>query len=152
MVSSKEQLGYIRTWANNASLESRLTKPTGGKEKNKHKNKKLNAGRGTVGKTAVVGIKERDSKKIKSFKVPSHFTRLSTVAFRLVQLFTPMTHWHTKASNDTDESVTFGRVEVKINGTESFWSCLKRGYYGVYHARTCRNMLISVRMSGSWIQ
>ena len=29
----------------------------------------MNAGRGTVGKTAVVGIKERNSKNIKSFKV-----------------------------------------------------------------------------------
>ncbi len=30
----------------------------GGKEKNKHSNKKLNAGRGAVGKTAVVGIRD----------------------------------------------------------------------------------------------
>ncbi len=32
----------------------------GGKETNKHKNKKLNAGRGTVGKMVVLGIRERD--------------------------------------------------------------------------------------------
>jgi len=32
----------------------------GGKEKNKHKDKKLNAGRGPVGKQTVVGMKERD--------------------------------------------------------------------------------------------
>jgi hypothetical protein len=31
----------------------------GGKEKNKHANKRLNAGRGAVGKTAVLGIRER---------------------------------------------------------------------------------------------
>jgi len=31
----------------------------GGKEKNKHGNKKLRAGRGTVGKAAVVGLRER---------------------------------------------------------------------------------------------
>lgn len=31
----------------------------GGKEKNKHKNKKLNAGRGTVGKAVVMGLLER---------------------------------------------------------------------------------------------
>lgn len=36
----------------------------GGKEKNKHSNKKLNAGRGTVGKTAVVGMKDRDTNKV----------------------------------------------------------------------------------------
>ena len=36
----------------------------GGKEKNKHKAKKLNAGRGTVGKTAVVGAKDRKTNTV----------------------------------------------------------------------------------------
>jgi len=31
----------------------------GGKEANKHKGKKLNAGRGAVGKTAVLGMREK---------------------------------------------------------------------------------------------
>ena len=31
----------------------------GGKEGNKHADKKLNAGRGAVGKTAIVGIRDR---------------------------------------------------------------------------------------------
>ena len=34
-----------------------------GLEKSKHRSKKLNQGRGTVGKTAVIGAKERESKK-----------------------------------------------------------------------------------------
>lgn len=34
----------------------------GGKEKNKHKDKKLNAGRGPVGKQAVAGMKEHDGR------------------------------------------------------------------------------------------
>ncbi|MDE0309051.1 MAG: IS1595 family transposase, partial [Acidiferrobacterales bacterium] len=61
-------------WANNASelfgcqVEVDETY-LGGWEKNKHKDRKLNAGRGTVGKTAVVGIKERGSRQIKSFRV-----------------------------------------------------------------------------------
>ena len=38
----------------------------GGKEKNKHANKKLNAGRGTVGKTAVVGARDRDTKHVEA--------------------------------------------------------------------------------------
>ena len=38
----------------------------GGKERNKHKGKKLKAGRGTVGKTAVVGAKDRKTNKIKA--------------------------------------------------------------------------------------
>ena len=38
----------------------------GGKESNKHANKKLNAGRGTVGKTAVVGMKNRDTNQVQA--------------------------------------------------------------------------------------
>ena len=35
----------------------------GGREKNKHSSKKLHAGRGTVGKTAVAGAKDRGTGK-----------------------------------------------------------------------------------------
>ncbi len=38
----------------------------GGKEANKHANKKLNAGHGSVGKTAVVGMKDRGTGQIKT--------------------------------------------------------------------------------------
>ena len=36
----------------------------GGKERNKHKSKRLNAGRGPVGKTAVIGAKDRHTGKV----------------------------------------------------------------------------------------
>jgi hypothetical protein len=36
----------------------------GGKEGNKHASKKLHAGRGTVGKTAVVGVKDRETNQV----------------------------------------------------------------------------------------
>ena len=36
----------------------------GGKERNKHSSKKLRAGRGPVGKTAVVGAKDRDTGQV----------------------------------------------------------------------------------------
>ena len=38
----------------------------GGKEGNKHADKKLNAGRGAVGKTAVAGIKDRKTNRVKA--------------------------------------------------------------------------------------
>ena len=38
----------------------------GGREKNKRKGKKLNAGRGAVGKAAVVGAKDRKTNKVKA--------------------------------------------------------------------------------------
>ena len=37
----------------------------GGRERNKHKDKKLRAGRGAVGKTAIVGAKDRKTNKVK---------------------------------------------------------------------------------------
>ena len=36
----------------------------GGKEKNKHAHKKLNAGRGPIGKTAVIGAKDRETNRV----------------------------------------------------------------------------------------
>ena len=36
----------------------------GGKETNKHASKKLNQGRGTVGKIAVAGMKDRDANQV----------------------------------------------------------------------------------------
>ena len=42
----------------------------GGLEKNKHKSKKLHAGRGGVGKEIVVGIKDRSTKQVKAQVVP----------------------------------------------------------------------------------
>ena len=38
----------------------------GGREINKHRNKKLKAGRGSVGKTVVTGVKERETKQVKA--------------------------------------------------------------------------------------
>ena len=43
----------------------------GGKEGNKHAKDKLNAGRGTVGKTAVVGLKNRDTNQVQAEVVES---------------------------------------------------------------------------------
>ena len=43
----------------------------GGKERNKHASKKLRAGRGTVGKTAVVGIRDRDTGQVRTQVVQS---------------------------------------------------------------------------------
>lgn len=43
----------------------------GGKERNKHNSKKLKAGRGAVGKAAVVGMKDRDSNTVSAAVVTS---------------------------------------------------------------------------------
>ena len=43
----------------------------GGKEKNKHQSKKLRAGRGAVGKVAVVGMKDRETNQISAEVIAS---------------------------------------------------------------------------------
>ena len=43
----------------------------GGKEANKHESEKLHAGRGTVGKTAVVGVKDRETNRVQTAVVES---------------------------------------------------------------------------------
>ena len=114
----------------------------GGKESNKHESKKLHEGRGTVGKTPVVGMKDRPTNRVNAEVVMS-------ADKRTLQAFV---HRHTKPSATvyTDEAAVYkgsSRAHEAVkhsageyvhdlahtNGLESFWAMLKRGYVGVYH-------------------
>ena len=114
----------------------------GGKERNKHNSKKLRAGRGPVGKTAVVGIKDRETNQIASQVV--RFTDARTL-----QGFV-RDHTEPEAQVYTDEAAAYRglprphavvrhsvseyvRGMAHTNGMESHWAALKRGYDGVYH-------------------
>ena len=113
----------------------------GGKERNKHESKKLKAGRGAVGKTAVVGVKDRNSNRIAATPV-ARVTKV-TVAEILGETSAP------DAPVYTDEGSVYGslpqhesvnhsageyvRGKAHVNGMESFWSMLRRGYYGTFH-------------------
>ena len=50
----------------------------GGKERNKHSNKKLRAGHGSVGKTPVVGVKDRSTNQVRAKVVSRNHTGEST--------------------------------------------------------------------------
>ena len=122
----------------------------GGKEGNKHAKKKLKAGRGTVGKTAVVGAKDRATNRIDAKVTPS--TDGATLKGFVYD------HVQEGTSVFTDEATAYkGLVGVKhkavkhsvgeyvngqahTNGLESFWSMLKRGYHGTYHQMSAKHL------------
>ncbi len=113
----------------------------GGKERNKHNRKKAKLGRGPVGKTAVVGAKDRATNLVQAEVVMS-------VDKEILNNFVDQ-HTDESATIYTDGSTAYrGRKnheyvrhsvreyvlgQVHTNGVESFWASLKRGYYGIYH-------------------
>ena len=115
----------------------------GGIEKNKHESKKLKAGRGTVGKTAVVGMRERGGKTI---AMPVTGTDRETLKQAVQENVIEGSMLHTDehsgyASLDAKylrESINhsggeYKRGSVTTNGIESVWAVLKRGLHGIYH-------------------
>ena len=115
----------------------------GGKERNKHESKKLRAGRGTVGKTAVVGMKDRatnqvaaevveDTSKVTLHKfVHTNVKDGATVYTDEARAYTGMDGVeHEAVKHSVGEYV---RDQAHTNGMESFWAMLKRAYHGVYH-------------------
>ena len=121
----------------------------GGKEGNKHADKKLRAGRGAVGKTAVVGAKDRATNRVSAAKVPStnKATLQGFVAERVVDGAQVYTDEH--AGYDglpyPHEAVrhSVGRYVhgmAHTNGIESFWAMLKRGYIGTYHQFSVKHL------------
>lgn len=115
----------------------------GGKEKNKHNDKKLNSGRGTVGKTAVMAMKERDRNRIKAFPITSTESAVlhASIKENIVAgstLYTDehrgylgMTGYDHSTVNHSAGEYVNGMAST--NGVESFWALLKRGYYGTFH-------------------
>ena len=114
----------------------------GGKEKNKHSNKKLKAGRGAVGKAIVVGAKDRetnhvsaavvgntDAKTLQGF-VGDHAAKGATVYTDDHGGYQGMPFEHETVKHSISEYVN-GMAHT--NGIESFWALLKRGYHGTYH-------------------
>ena len=120
----------------------------GGKEANKHGNKKLNAGRGTVGKTAVAGAKDRATNAV-SAAVISRTDRITLQRFvrsRALPDATVMTDDHAGYRGVPNRQAVKHSVGQYVdgmahtNGIESFWAALKRGYHGTYHQMSPKHL------------
>ncbi|MBC6438988.1 MAG: IS1595 family transposase [Rhodospirillales bacterium] len=120
----------------------------GGKRKNMSKAKRAElkeegAGRGTVGKTIVAGVKDRETGQIVARKVPGTdkptlqaFVRENVeegATFYTDEhgAYTGMPEYdHEAVNHSVGEYV---RDMAHTNGIASFWSMLKRGYQGTFH-------------------
>lgn len=116
----------------------------GGKEANKHDWKKQRLGRGPVGKTAVLGMRERGGR-----------TRAKVIEERTLDSIHGEIHGNIEVGSQlyTDDHLVFNGLDglfykhdtvthtageyargpVSTNSIESVWAVLKRGLHGVYH-------------------
>lgn len=123
----------------------------GGKEHNKHAQKRLRAGRGTVGKSVVVGIRDEHG-EVRAQHVPDAksasivgFVRENAPAdatvvtddLRMYRRLAWEGYKHIALNHKVGE---FIRDMAHTNGIESFWALLKRGHYGVYHYMSAKHL------------
>ena len=115
----------------------------GGKERNKHRSKRLHAGRGPVGKTAVIGAIQRGGKVVAT---PIPNTDEATLMGFVAETVSPQSTIYTDGSTsytDADGAYThqtvrhsvgeYVRGQAHTNGIESFWAMLKRAHMGTFH-------------------
>ena len=112
----------------------------GGKEKNKHRRKRLRS-RHWEGKVAVVGLKDRETNQVTAQVVErtdretlnefvdSHVTEDATVYTDGATTYASRGN-HESVSHSAGEYV---RGEVHTNGIEAFWAVLKRAHKGTFH-------------------
>jgi transposase-like protein len=117
----------------------------GGKEKNKHNADKMNLGRGAVGKTAVVGIRDNNDQvratpiadttapTLKGFVIANAPAGATVVTdeFASYRGLGALGFIHHTVNHGAGEYVR--HYCLHTNGIESFWALLKRGHYGIYH-------------------
>lgn len=120
----------------------------GGREKNKHANKRLRSGRGTVGKAPVAGILDRPTDTL----VAQHMDSTTRKALeRFIVL-----HVSSSAAIYTDEHGSYQQLpnheavshskgeyvrgEVHTNSIESVWAIMKRMHMGAYHWMSVKHL------------
>ena len=116
----------------------------GGKEKNKHASKRKKGNIGGTGKTAVVGMRERNGRTVAA---PISRNDTATLTQEICDKVKPGSTIYTddhggyrkvKYAGFKHEAVNhsageYVRGNVSTNGIESVWALLKRGITGVYH-------------------
>jgi len=117
----------------------------GGKEKNKHANKRLHVGRGPAGKTPVIGAISRKGNVVcqmietVDIRTLNSFVRMAVSdKVDLVATDEASGYSNLRASGFRHDTVThsageYVRGEIHTQNIDSFWALLKRGIIGTYH-------------------
>ena len=117
----------------------------GGKNKNRHKNKRIenSQGRSTKDKIAVLGMLERNGKlTAKTVNDVSASTLTNEIIQKIKRtaiLYTDEWLGYKGITNLYKHSIVnhnqgeYVNGDIYTNGIEGFWSILKRGIYGIYH-------------------
>lgn len=123
-----------------------------GKQENKHAFKKVHLGRGGVGKTAVIGIRD-DNEQIRATHVAD--TKADTVQgyvqaneyvganvvsddFSGYHGLTAKGYIHHTLNHSAGEYVR--DYCIHTNGIDSFWALLMRGHYGLYYHISAKHL------------
>ena len=121
----------------------------GSKESYKHASMKRKQGRGPVGKTAVVGMKDRETNEVTATVVNSidadtlqgfvteNTEETATVYTDDARAYHGIERPHKAVKHSVSEYVN-GMAHT--NGIESFWAMLKRGYHGTYHKMSKKHL------------
>ena len=122
----------------------------GGKARNMHahKRKQVIKGRGSVGKTAVIGVKDRETNRVSAAVIDNvdQPTLQGFVAENVepgAKVYTDDHGGYVGLPNH--ETVRHSVKEyvngqAHTNGSESFWAMLKRGYVGTYHRMSPKHL------------
>lgn len=116
----------------------------GGKEKNKHANKRLKAGRGAVGKEPVVSLVERGG-KVRSMHLPQvtaktlapileqHVCRKSYLMTDDATVYPAVAGEYAGHESVNHSGGEYVRGDAHVNTAENYFSLLKRGIIGTFH-------------------
>ena len=124
----------------------------GGKRKNMSNARRkalADTGRGAVGKTAVVGVKDRETKRVAARVIEStdkstlqgfvveHTVPGATVYSDEASAYQGLPFVHETVKHSVAEYV---RGMAHTNGVESFWATLKRAHKGVFHKMSPKHL------------
>ena len=120
----------------------------GGRNANRHADKKIKNANGTVGKTAVVGMKDRGTNQIQAAVVErtNQETLQGFVNARKEDGAKVYSDEHGAYIGLENHEVVkhsvgeYVKERAHTNGIESFWSMLKRGYIGTYHKMSVKHL------------